>query len=72
MTKDPNLKLVDKRTHERNVRLGHLKDEEYQKFLKSLPDDSSNFDTMPFEDPEDLDDLPLPDPSPAPEETSTE
>lgn len=66
--KDLHLKLVDKRTFERNIRLGHLKEDDYQKFVGSTPDDSGNFDEMPFEDPEDLDDPVLPDvPEPSPD-----
>lgn len=69
---NPTLKLVDKRTFQRNLRLGHLKEHDYQKFVRSIPDDAGNFDEMPFEDPEDLEDPPLiPDLAAEPDKTPT-
>jgi len=47
------LKHFDKRTLTRNTRLGFVSEEEANRFLKSLPDDAENFETVPFEDEDD-------------------
>lgn len=48
--KPSDIKFFDQRTQKRNIELGHIKQEDYQKHLKSLPDDAENFDTVSFED----------------------
>ena len=40
--KPTEFKLYDIRTHKRYIEHGLLTEEDYQKFLKSLPDDSAN------------------------------
>ncbi len=49
----------DLRTVKRNVESGLIKEDDHTKFLKSLPDESNNFETLPFEEEieEDLDDV---------------
>ena len=43
-------RFLDHRTLKRNLAQGLVKEEDYQKFLKSLPDESENCETVPFED----------------------
>lgn len=44
-------KNFDQRIYKRNIASSVIKSEDYQKYLKSLPDDSGNYDVLPFEDP---------------------
>lgn len=57
--KQPELKYLDKRTTQRNIKLGFLKEDEHDKFLKSLPDDAENLVSVSFEEIDALSDEPL-------------
>lgn len=47
-----DIKLFDQRTLKRNLEKGLLKEDDYQKYLKSLPNDEDNFETVPFDEDE--------------------
>ncbi len=53
--KQNELKVFDQRTVKRNIKQGLIKNEDYQKFIKTLPDDAEALDILPFEDPEAID-----------------
>lgn len=48
--KNIDLKLIDTRTAQRYINQGLLKKEDYDKYLKSLPDDSENLVSVNFEE----------------------
>lgn len=43
-------KYFDQRTIRRNIENGVIKEDEFQKFLKSLPDEAQNGQEAPLED----------------------
>lgn len=45
-------KLFDQRIVKRNIQQGLIKEEDHQKFLKSLPDEKNNYEEVPFEEEE--------------------
>ncbi|MBI2340569.1 MAG: hypothetical protein HYU99_09445 [Deltaproteobacteria bacterium] len=48
--KTPDLKYLDTRTAQRYLKQGVLKEEEYEKFLKTLPDDAGNAADVSYEE----------------------
>lgn len=44
-------KLFDQRVVARNIRLGFVKEEDYQKHIKTLADDKENCEEVAYEDP---------------------
>ena len=48
--KPVELKYLDKRTAQRNIKLGFLKEDEREKFLKGLPDEAENSVSVSFEE----------------------
>ncbi|MDO8519022.1 MAG: hypothetical protein Q7T11_02535 [Deltaproteobacteria bacterium] len=47
-------KIFDQRTVRKQIEDGTTKEEDYKKFLKTLPDESANADQVPYEDEDDL------------------
>lgn len=43
-------RYFDKRTAKRNIKRGFLKEDEYEKFLKSLPDEAENSVPVSYEE----------------------
>ena len=50
--KNNSLKFYDQRTLARNIRLGLITEDDQQKFINTLPDDSSNFEEVQIVDDE--------------------
>lgn len=48
MSKD--LKYLDQRTYQRNIKSGLIKEDDYKSHMKALPDDAQNCEEVPFED----------------------
>ena len=51
-SKSEEIKPFDRRCVERNIKLGFIKEDDFQKHLKALPNEDQNFDEVSFEDEE--------------------
>ncbi|EKD41958.1 MAG: hypothetical protein ACD_73C00422G0002 [uncultured bacterium] len=52
--KNNELKNFDLRTVQRNIKLGFINESDYQQHVKSLADETNNFDEIPLEDENDI------------------
>jgi hypothetical protein len=49
-----SVRYFDRRTFKRNIETGFITQSDYDNYIKNLPDESDNFEEIPFEEPDEL------------------